>query len=64
MALKITIEYKSYAGVPYCAYTFIEGEYFAGVSETSFEAAKVDLLKSVSNYKKRPVPPHSEDVEV
>ena len=62
--MKLKIEYKSYPGVPYCAYTFIEGEYFTGVSERSFEDAKTDLLRAVRNYKQRPVPPEPEEVEV
>ena len=62
--MTIRIEYKSYAGVPYCAFTFIEGEYFCGVSESSFEDAKRMLIWSVQGYKRRPVPPAPEEVEV
>ena len=61
--MKITIEYKSYPGVPYCAYTAIEGEYFCGVSEQSFEDARASLLRSVGNYR-RPVLPAPEEVEI
>ena len=62
--MKITVEYTSYPGVPYCAYTYIRSDYICGVSQTSFEDAKSHLLKSIAYYTKRPVPPMPEEVEV
>ena len=60
----ITVSYKSYDGVPYCAYTFIKGEYFCGISESSFEDAKQLLIEAVLHYKHRPVMRDSEEIEV
>mgnify|MGYP001617845346 FL=1 len=61
--MTLTIEYKSdRTSIPYCAYTYVDGEFMNAWSAISFEDAKARLLTYILKDAPQPLPP--EKVEI